>query len=266
MAMIAKSVLPLVLGFLAGGLVNYLADVLPRTRRFSQPVCVNCEHEFSWGKYLLFRACENCGKTRGLRTWLIFFVIVVVSMIVWFSPQSKLGYGLNLILLVYFGLVFVIDLEFRLILHPTSIFGAILGLGVGWFLHGIKDTLFGGLAGLVIMFTFYLFGMLFARIRTKRMKKQGLETDDEEALGFGDVILAGILGLMLGWPVIWFGLILGILLGGVVTLPMLLAMLVRKSYNEDAWMVFIPYGPFFIISAALIIFFPKLISYLLPGN
>jgi hypothetical protein len=31
-------------------------------------------------------------------------------------------------------------------------------------------------------------------------------------------------------------------------------------------MVFIPYGPFFIISAALIIFFPKLISYLLPGN
>ena len=260
--MIAKSVLPLVLGFLAGGLVNYLADVLPRTRRFSQPVCVNCEHEFSWGKYLLFRACENCGKTRGLRTWLIFFVIVVVSMIVWFSPQSKLGYGLNLILLVYFGLVFVIDLEFRLILHPTSIFGAILGLGVGWFLHGIKDTLFGGLAGLVIMFTFYLFGMLFARIRTKRMKKQGLETDDEEALGFGDVILAGILGLMLGWPVIWFGLILGILLGGVVTLPMLF----RKSYNEDAWMVFIPYGPFFIISAALIIFFPKLISYLLPGN
>jgi len=166
---------------------------------------------------------------------------------------------------MYLGLVFVIDLEHRLILHPTSIFGALLGLGVGWLFHGIKTTLIGGMAGLIIMLTFYLFGMLFARIRANRMKKQGLEADDEEALGFGDVILACVLGLMLGWPLIWFGLLLGILLGGLVTLPMLLVRLTSKRYNDDAWMVFIPYGPFFIISTTLIIFFPKFLGSLLPG-
>ena len=115
------------------------------------------------------------------------------------------------------------------------------------------------------MLSFYLFGMLFARIRARRMRSQGLEADDEDALGYGDVILAGILGFILGWPLIWFGLLLGVLLGGLITLPMLLVMLVRKRYNEDAWMVFIPYGPFFIISTAVILFLPELVRFLLPG-
>ena len=156
----------------------------------------------------MLRVCVGCGKTRSLRTWFLLFIFVLFSIILWISPQSKLGFALSLILFSYLGLVFVIDLEHRLILHPTSIFGAILGFGIGWFLHGIKSTLIGGFAGFLIMLTFYLFGMLFARIRANRMKLQGQEADDEEALGFGDVILAGVLGLLLGWPLIWFGLFL----------------------------------------------------------
>lgn len=262
----AGLVFPFFFGFIAGFLVNYLADVLPITRRFSQPTCIHCEQEIEWGTYLLLRVCRACRKPRTLRTWITLIVFVLTSTFIWITPQSKLGYGFSLLLLMYLGLVFIIDLEHRLILHPTSIFGVLLGIFVGWLFHGIKTTLLGGLAGLLIMLTFYLFGMLFARIRANRMKKQGLETDDEEALGFGDVILATVLGLILGWPLIWFGLLLGILLGGAVTLPMLLVMLARKRYNEDAWMVFIPYGPFFIISTTLIIFFPKFLGSLLPGN
>lgn len=258
-------VFSLVFGFLAGSLVNYLADVLPSTRRFSHPTCVHCAQEIEWGTYLILGVCKACRKPRSLRTWLILIVFILASIFLWMSPQTKLGYGLSLILLLYLGLVFVIDLEHRLILHPTSLFGVLLGLCVGWLFHGIKTTLIGGLAGLLVMLTIYLFGMLFARIRANRMKKQGLETDDEEALGFGDVILASVLGLMLGWPLIWFGLLLGILLGGLITLPMLLVRLARKRYNDDAWMVFIPYGPFFIISATLIIFFPRFLGSLLPG-
>lgn len=261
-----KLVFPIIFGFVTGGLVNYLADVLPRSRRFSQPVCVHCEQEMPWGRYLSLRACVNCGKARNFRTWITFFFSIFFSILIWISPQSKLGYAISLTLITYLSLVFIVDLEFRLILHPTSIFGALLGLVIGWFLHGIKSTLIGGLTGFLVMFAFYLFGLLFARIRANRMRNKGLEADDEDALGFGDVILTSVLGLLLGWPLIGFGLFLGILLGGVVTLPMLLVMLAKKRYNEDAWMVFIPYGPFFILSAALIIFFPRFISFLLPGN
>ena len=36
-------ILPALLGLAAGLLVNYLADVLPVTRRLSQPACPNCQ-------------------------------------------------------------------------------------------------------------------------------------------------------------------------------------------------------------------------------
>ena len=73
---------------------------------------------------------------------------------------------------------------------------------------------YGSGAGEINDVAFYYFGVLFTRIRTKRMLAMGQEVDDEEALGAGDVILVTVLGLILGWPLIWFGLLLGILLGG----------------------------------------------------
>ena len=115
------------------------------------------------------------------------------------------------------------------------------------------------------MLGFYYFGVLFARIRTKRMLALGQETDDEEALGAGDVILATILGLMLGWPLIWFGLLLGILLGVFFSLMLILWLVVTRKYGKNALMLFIPYGPYFIMSAFLIIFFSKFVQMMLPG-
>jgi len=257
-------ILPIAAGLLAGWLINYLADVLPNTRRFSQPICMHCNTTFSVKEYLSFSKCPSCEKHRSLRAWLVQSLGLTTSLLLWFQPHPKLGYWLGLFLLVYFAIVFVIDLEHRLILHPVSIFGAVLGLGIGWLLHGLGSTLLGGLGGFGIMLIFYLFGMLFARVRTRKMRAAGQEADDEEALGAGDVILAGVLGLILGWPLIWFGLLVGILLGGLITIPMLVIMVIVRRYKQDAWMVFIPYGPFFLISATLIVYLPDLLSALVP--
>ena len=151
-------------------------------------------------------------------------------------------------MLTYFGVVVVIDLEHRLILHPVSIVGAILGLVVGTMAHGITATLLGGLAGLVIMGFLYFIGALFAKYRARKLGKD----DEEEALGFGDVILAGILGLMLGWPFIWFGLLLGILAGGLISLIIIAYLLVSKKYQTMSF--FIAYGPYLILGATLVMF------------
>lgn len=266
-------ILPILAGLLAGWLVNYLADVLPVTRRFSQPTCGYCNTSLSLGRYLSLAACPSCGKRRSLRVWIVQFLGLAASLWLWFLPPTKftsiisdplLAYLAGLFLLTYFGVVFVIDLEHRLILHPVSIFGAVLGLVIGWLFHGPGPTLLGGLAGFGIMLVFYLLGTLFTRIRARKMRAAGQGSDDEEALGAGDVILAGVLGLILGWPLIWFGLLVGILLGGLITIPMLVIILVARRYKQDAWMTFIPYGPFFLISATLIIYFPNLLSALVP--
>lgn len=257
-------VIPALIGWLAGLIVNYLADVLPITRRFSQPTCPQCDSQFTWKDYFFFRPCPN-GHTRSIRLWIVQAVILALSIYIWIKPPSRLGYIFGLILLIYFGIIFVIDMEHRLILHPTSIFGSFLGLVVGWLNWGIVPTLTGGLCGLLIMLALYFFGVIFTRIRTKRMIALGQEPDDEEALGAGDVILITILGFILGWPLIWFGMLFGILLGGFFSLLLVLWLVISRKYEKNALMVFVPYGPYFITSAFLIIFFPKFIAMIVPG-
>lgn len=257
-------IIPLLFGLLAGVLVNYLSDVLPITRRPSQPVCLQCGAAFSWKDYLLFRACSN-GHSRSYRWWIVQVLILVISIYTWFFSPAKIGYFPGLILLTYFGVIFTIDMEHRLILHPTSIFGSILALILGLISHGLKATLIGGLSGLLIMLGFYYIGVLFSKMRAKRMQAQGQEADDEEALGAGDVILVTVLGLLLGWPLIWFGVIFGILLGGLVSLLLVLGLVITRKYEQNVLMVFIPYGPYFISSAFLIVYFPWLIEKIVPG-
>lgn len=257
-------IIPILLGAFAGWLTNYAADVLPRTRRFTPPVCPRCGATYAWSDYLLLHACHSCGRTRSLRDWLVQFGMIGASIGLWLVPPAGLGYLLGLSLLTYLMVVSVIDLEHRLILHPVSLFGVLFGLIVGWSLHGLVPTLLGGLAGFGILFTLYLGGMLFSWLRARRMRAAGLATDDEEALGFGDVALAGVLGLLLGWPVIWFGLLMGILLGGAVSLLLIVYLIVSGRYKREAMMVFIPFGPYFIIATILLMYLPNLIRFVVP--
>jgi len=246
--------IPLLLGWLSGWLVNYLADVLPFIHKFSRPVCLTCQTKFGWSDYLLFRNCTNCGKRRSARTLIVQAVMTVAPVLIWIFPGQTLPFPLAFILLVYLAVVLVIDLEHRLILHPVSIAGAVLGLGIGIFLrgtqsigYGIISTLLGGAAGFGIMLVFYFIGELFV----KRMsKKRGLPAD-EVALGFGDVNLSGILGLLLGWRAIFACLFFAILGGGLVSLIIILGMLIAKKYKA---FTAIPYAPFLILSAIYFLF------------
>jgi prepilin signal peptidase PulO-like enzyme (type II secretory pathway) len=146
----------------------------------------------------------------------------------------------------YFGLVAVIDIEHRLVLHPVSLVGAVLGAAVGVGLHGIGRTLAGGAAGFALMLALYWFGGVFA----KWMARRRGEAIDEVALGFGDVNLAGICGLMLGWPGVFAGLVAGILLGGLASLIVIALQMIRKSYTP---FTAIPYAPFLIIGTVILL-------------
>ncbi|HLO29017.1 MAG TPA: A24 family peptidase [Anaerolineales bacterium] len=255
-------IIPILLGWFAGLFINYASDVLPVTRRFSRPACPQCQTPFSWADYLTLRACRNCGKSRSLRTWLVQILTVGAFVYLWLFPSKALGIPLGMVVLIYFGIITVIDLEHRLILHPTSLAGAVLGLIVGTYIHsrinsngiliGLGKSLLGGLAGFGVMFLLYQLGALVARYRARRLR-----TDDgEEALGGGDVYLAGVLGLMLGWDFIGFALAWGVIFGGIISILFIIVLLVRRRYSNAALMTFIPYGPCFIVGASLLLFHP----------
>lgn len=235
------------LGLLAGGIVNYLSDVLPRYRSLTAPTCSQCDEPQPFYTVLVPVACPDCGKRPSIRTWIVFSAGVILSFVLWFIPPDRLGYYGGMLWLTFFGLIMVIDIEHRLILHPVSGVGAVLALVHGVILHGLKRTLYGGAFGFLVMLFFYYAGIFFikamARIRD-------LETD-EVALGFGDVNLAGIIGLLLGWPGITAGLVIAILLGGLVSGVYLgLRFLGGKYTAFEA----LPYGPFLVLSTIYLLY------------
>jgi leader peptidase (prepilin peptidase) / N-methyltransferase len=246
-------------GWVAGAVINYLADVLPYRRRLAAPFCLICEEKIPLVNYLFFpRECPDCGSVRRARTWFVEILSIAAAVWMWQAPPVGLGFGLGLFLLVYFGVVVVIDLEYRLILHPVSIVGAMLGLVIGTWQHGILETLIGGALGFGLMLAFYYLGSLFSKVIARRRGGVG----PGEALGFGDVNLGGVLGLMLGWPLILPALFLAILIGGVVSLAYMLGMLLLRRYQA---LMAVPYGPFLVSGAALLIYFrDAVLSWLFP--
>ncbi len=184
--------------------------------------------------------------------------MIIIATWLWLQNDLVLGFWFSLIVLVYFGVVVVIDLEHHLIMHPTSIFGAILGLIVGFQLHGVLNTFLGGLAGFAAMLGLYILGALFARFVVRR-SQSGFSDD---AMGFGDVILGGILGLILGWPAIIAGLFFAIIFAGVVSLAYLVITFFARKYKA---FTFIPYGPFMIAGATALIFFNQYFINLFGG-
>ena len=238
-----------IIGLAAGILVNYLADVLPATRKLVAPICLFCGKEQYLLNYFFWpRRCEHCGKRRSLRTWVIEVLFIISTLWLGLSGPMQVGFFTGMILLIFFGLVVIIDLEHRLIMNPVSIVGAVIGLLVGTRLHGLKSTLLGGIAGFCAMLILYYLGGALMKWLARRRGR----VLDEEALGFGDVNLSGILGLILGWPGILIGLMLTVLIAGIVSFVYLLFSLVTRRYRFD---LAIPYGPFLISSAVALLFF-----------
>ena len=146
-----------------------------------------------------------------------------------------------------FLLVMVIDFEHRLILHVVTVPAALAMALMGSLdpSRGPMKTLVGGAVGFVAVFGLYLLGGLFARMMS-RVQRQPL---DEAAFGFGDVTLAGVIGLGVGYPGVLLALVLGILAGGIFSLGFLVAMIARGRYV--AFMP-IPYSPFLVLGALVV--------------
>jgi prepilin signal peptidase PulO-like enzyme (type II secretory pathway) len=257
--MITYNLLAIIPGWLLGALVNYLADVLPLRRRLTRPFCIACETDQSWLNYLLWpRRCPACSQRRSIRVWIVEVFFIVASVVISFFPPVKLGYWIGMVALAYFGVVVLIDLEYRLIMHPVSIFGAVLGVLVGTLRVGLVRCLIGGVVGFGIMWLIYQLGVLIIKVVNRRRS----QAVNDVAFGFGDVNLSGVLGLMLGWPFILVGLVIAVLVGGLISLIYILVMLVTRRYQSFAA---IPYGPFLVIGATILIYFWDLISVLAGG-
>ncbi len=65
------------IGSLVGIIINYLADVLPISRKFSQPICLNCGRLFPLKEYLFSFKCSKCGNKTPLRVIIVLLLSII---------------------------------------------------------------------------------------------------------------------------------------------------------------------------------------------
>lgn len=246
-----STILYALLGLLIGGLLNVLADCLPRREPPGLPVCPACQKPrppHSWlalTAFLLARGrCVHCGARIPARHPVIELVTALLFAFLWqrYGPSTRLLF--ETLYTAVFVLLFVIDLEHRLILHVTTLPAIALAIAGSFFLSRERYTwrlaLLGGGVGFFLVWGMYLFGRLFVRL-VERARGQEVS---EVAFGFGDVTLTTFIGLVVGFPNVIFALLAGVLLGGIGgTVYWLTKAVIRRDYSL---FTAIPYGPFLI--------------------
>jgi prepilin signal peptidase PulO-like enzyme (type II secretory pathway) len=96
----------------------------------------------------------------------------------------------------------------------------------------------------------FLLAELFTRL-LQRWRGQALE---EVAFGGGDVNLAALVGLAVGWPGVLLALVIAIFAGGIFSFVFIVFQLVRRRYSPYSA---VPYGPFLVIGALAIYLYGK---------
>lgn len=236
--------------------LNQLADSLPFRRRPARVNCPGCGARRGWLAHSGILAsitdqqnCAFCGHSVGWRPVIVELICLgAAGWLMVRNPQPVALLRDGLILAIYL-LIVVIDIEHRLILFGVSIPATVV-VAVMQSLdpqRGPAKTLLGGLAGFLSFYLLYLLGGVFGRV-LGRARRQPV---DEVAFGFGDVMLAGLIGVTVGWPGVIVALFLGILAAGIFSLVYVLVMLARRRYVA---FLPIPYGPFLVLGALVVYF------------
>lgn len=198
----------LIIGIIAGGVINVLADDLPERDKPRKPHCPRCGHRYGPGGWLALSRritvgkCPDCGlavRTRALVVEIITGILFAILPL-FIEPLGDLViYSFYIAVLI---LVIVIDIEHRLILHVVTFLATIIALIASTPLsdNSILLSVAGAIAGFLFFFVVFLVGQRFF---------------GPGALGFGDVTLSMTMGAMLGFQRVFFALIFGIFLAGM---------------------------------------------------
>jgi len=211
---------------------------------FSRSYCPNCNHKLSGfdlipiiSFFLLGGKSRYCSKKISL----MYPVAELITGILFFLIFFKFGFSFltfyYLIIAVLLMFIFLYDLKFFIIpdkiIFPAIFFVLTFHL-VNYFKHFVPDIfnfkyIFAAIIASLFFYAIYFFSK-------------------GSAMGFGDVKLGFLLGLIFGFPKILLVLWLTFIIGGPIAL--ILVLLKKKNLKSQ-----IPLGPFLVIGAFITLLF-----------
>ena len=269
-----------ILGILSGGIVNALADDLPCRRRLGRPAYPDGRPRpiRAWLGITAFlfslclppnAAAPDTSPKLGWRypiTEIVTAVLMVAAFVI-MSETPNVSGGQMLVWLIYIAvlmLITVIDLEHQLVLFVTVIPAAALALiDAAVFPNPpptLASSLAGGVFGFIIFYIVYQGGYLFRHL-VERVRGEKINS---LAFGFGDVMLTGLSGLMLGLPNVIPMMFISIFLGAIGAI-FYLAFRFSATRPYRPFTAAIPYGPYIAAATMMMMFFGAELRLLLPG-
>ena len=239
------------LGASVGSFLNLCADRIPRHLSLLGPPshCDSCGRRLTLPdlvpvlSYLWLRGrCRTCGATIPRRVlWLEVVMATTFVLLLWHYGLTT-EFALTAFYTSVFVLLLVIDLEHQLlpnaIIYPALAVAVLLNVFVPlpgalaaapdaftWlhpYLAGSTTGLAGGAAGLLLLL---VPALLF-----------------RGGMGFGDVKMAALIGLVVGFPLVLVAVVMAIIGGGIIA-ALLLALRLRSRKSA------IPFGPFLSLAA-----------------
>jgi leader peptidase (prepilin peptidase)/N-methyltransferase len=203
----------IVAGVAAGGLANWAADTLPGPR-----------------KQVSEAAQAPQGGLAARRTPMLYAAMVIAfGVTAWLLGPDPIRVAIGCLYAAFLLTVLVIDFEHRRVLNIMLAPAAVIALALSLLPQtplDLTNALVGGGVGLGLFVLVYLLS--------------------RGHLGMGDVKLAGVIGLMLGYPGVVNALMVGILMGAAAAI----FLLVTRRATRKSYMAYAPYlalGTLFVL-------------------
>lgn len=220
-------------GLLIGSFLNVCICRIPcgRSVLFPSSCCTSCSRRITpldlipVVSFVLLRGrCRNCGEKISRRYIYVELLTGLLFSVIYIYLGCESTFLKNIFLTSFMIIAAFIDLEHYIVPNKLILFG--LGAGAV-FLYIIKDPLYeSAWWGAASGGGFLLLLMILSR----------------GGLGSGDVKLAAVVGIFLGWPLALFTVFLSCCLAGLTGISLIL---MKKMRPKDI----IPFVPFMAISS-----------------
>ena len=245
------------LGAAAGSFLNVCIDRLPAGKSLVSPpsFCDDCQRplllkdliplfSFLW----LRRRCRYCGAPLPWRVFLVEASTAALFGILYWHYGLTAQFGITVFYFCVFIVILVIDFKHQLILnkivYPVAVVALLLDIivplpemltlapGIFRDLPQFAAGTVAGLTGGVVGFVLLLLPALVFR----------------GGMGWGDVKMAGLIGLAVGFPLVLVAIVGSVVLGGLVAGALVLS---RVKKRKEA----IAFGPFLAVATMITLVF-----------
>ncbi len=265
-----------IFGLLVGSFLNVVSlRYLPGNRLLDLKIingrskCLSCRKKLVWYElipilsFIIQRGrCRACSKRLSLQYPVVEFLSGLIFLLVSIKILNfqLLIFNFQLLVVIVWIAIFLLFLllsviDFRRYIIPDQINLSLAFLGVILVLlslltiNGQQSFLghYAYLFGSISLFEITWFNHFFAALLAVIFFWLIIFFSRGKAMGWGDLKLAGALGLIFGWPDIIMTLMLSFLIGGIFSSVLLIK---GKKKMKDA----VPFGPFLVIGSALTFF------------